>query len=509
MLYYMRTTALLILLCLQLALAGFAQPSELTHTRNCATDKYSQVLQAQNPSFKQYQLQVQKAVQQKLSEQGQRQSPAPVITIPVVVHVVYNTQTENISDEQILSQLAVLNEDFRRLNADAVNTPLYFQEYAADTRIQFCLASLDPAGLPTTGITRTKTSRSEFYYFNDHIKQSAQGGKNVWPPDQYLNIWIGNIKESISNDNLLGYASSPGMAPAALDGVVLHYTAVGAAPANKFKSDYNRGRTATHEVGHWLGLSHIWGTEEASCDDSDGISDTPNQETYSFGCSSGIQRSCGNGPYGNMYQNYMDYSADACMNLFTKGQAAYMQAILHSTRRSIISSLACIGSVRAEFGTATESDTLVIAGKSIRFADASQGAKATTWYWEFEGGTPATSTQQNPEVMYSSPGLYDVKLTVSNGTLSSTEIKEDFVHVTVSDLTVYPNPTSGYLIIEQPARIRVRHVELLNSVGKTVVNAEVFNRTLQLDVRHLQQGIYYLRLVSTNGTEIRKINIIR
>lgn len=502
----MRVFALIILCCLGFTLTGLAQTAPASGTRSCATEAFGKVLQVQNPQYQQQVEQAQQAVQQQLSRQGQWQNlrAATVITIPVVFHVVYNKAEENISEEQILSQLAVLNSDFRRLNADAMNTPAYFQDFAADTRIEFCLATIDPAGNPTNGITRTKTSKKDFDYIFDYIKKSAHGGINAWDRNQYLNIWTGNIK-----DDVLGYAALPGGVPAAQDGVVLHFAAVGAAPANPFDWDFNMGRTATHEVGHWLGLGHIWGTEDDSCSDDDGISDTPSQKNSTYGCPSGIEDSCDNGPNGNMYQNYMDYSSDACMNLFTKGQAAYMEAVLNTSRSSLLNSLACIGTIRSDFGTKLKSDTLLIAGKKIDFADASQGTRPTEWYWEFEGGVPATSTQQHPVVTYPQPGLYDVTLTVSNGRLTSTEVKEDFVKVTVSDLTVYPNPTSDYLIIEQPARILVRHVELLNSVGKMVVAADVRERVLRLDVRHLQSGVYFLRLTSTNGTEIRKINIIR
>ncbi len=500
----MRTLALTVAFCLGLGLSAFAQ--QPAPDRGCATTTYLEALKAQHPYLEQEQQQVQQAVQQKLQQQRQWQNLRAIttISIPVVFHVVYGSEEENISDEQILSQLEVLNADFRRRNADAVNTPSYFAPYAADTHIEFCLASVDPNGDPTTGITRTQTYRSEFDHVYDHIKKADNGGANAWNTGRYLNIWVGDIK-----DNVLGYATMPGATLPHLDGVVLHYTAVGAAPANKFASEYNLGRTATHEVGHWLGLSHIWGGDDASCSDSDGISDTPNQETYTTDCTGGIEVSCDNGPYGNMYQNYMDYSHDACMNLFTHGQAAYMNAMISTSRSTLLSSLACSAAIRADFGLAQETDTLVVAGTSVQFAAAPEGVRATEWRWEFEAGVPATSTQENPVVTYPRPGTYSVKLTVSNGSTSDTKVKEDFVHVTVSNLAVYPNPASDYLHVEQPARILVRHVELLNSVGKTILSADVRSRTLQLDVRHLPPGVYFLRAVSTNGTEIRRVSIVR
>ncbi|MDX5435602.1 MAG: PKD domain-containing protein [Pontibacter sp.] len=498
----MRTLALSAVLWLSFSLIGFAQ--QLTGTRSCATTAYLEALKAENPAIALQQQQVQQKVRQKLQEQRQWQNIQATISIPVVFHVVYNNNTQNISDEQILSQLAVLNADYRRQNADAVNTPAYFQPFAADTRIEFCLAETDPNGDPTSGITRTHTDKEVFSYTLDHIKSAANGGTDAWNTERYLNIWVGNIK-----DEVLGYATMPGTVPPRLDGVVLHYGAVGAAPLNKSEWAFNLGRTATHEVGHWLGLEHIWGGDGASCSDSDGISDTPNQEDYTVGCDGGVQISCGNGPYGNMYQNFMDYSDDACMNLFTKGQAAYMNAVLSTSRTNILSSLACTRFIRADFIRAQNSDSLLVAGQEIQFMATSEGVRAKEWHWEFEGGVPATSTQQNPVVTYPQPGKYHVRLTVSNDLVSSTEVKEDFVHVTVSNLTVYPNPTSDYLLIEQPADILVRKAELVNSVGKAVVIKTLNSRTVQLDVRHLPSGIYYLRLHSTSGTEIRKISIVR
>lgn len=477
----------------------------LSTGRACGTEAYMEQLKQQNPAFDQLHKKIQTTVQQALKQQGQGQQlrqQAEVITIPVVFHVVYYTASENISDEQILSQLEILNNDFRRLNADTINTPSYFQPYAADTRIEFCLASIDPNGDPTTGITRTQTSKTSFSYIKDEVKSSSTGGVSNWDPKQYLNVWICNI----SND-VLGYATFPG-APLNKDGVVIHYNAVGAPPANRHQWSYNLGRTATHEIGHWLGLNHIWGAG-STCNDSDNIADTPNQLEESTGCPEGIVTSCDNGPYGNMYQNFMDYTNDACMNLFTQGQAAYMKEVLNSTRSSVLNSLACAGTLRASFGTAAADDTLTVAGSAIAFSDSSEGARPTAWFWEFEGGIPATSTEQHPKVTYPHPGEYNVKLTISNARMSSTELKEDYIQVTVNDLVVYPNPASDYITIEQPARIYVHHVELVNSVGKVVVDAEVRERVLQMDVRHLAAGIYFLRLSSTNGTSVKKISVVR
>jgi len=487
------------------SLAAFAQsiPALPNSGRNCGIVPYFTALQQQHPEFIRMQQQAAQAIQAALQAKpgsGQQLRQA-TITIPVVFHVVYNTARQNIPDAQLYSQLAVLNADFRRKNADAANTPEYFLPYAADTEIEFCLAQVDPKGNDTNGITRTKTSRASFG-LNDDVKHTASGGADVWDRDQYLNIWICE-----TSDEILGYASLPG-SPADVDGVVLHFDAIGASPVNTASWAYNGGRTATHEIGHWLGLQHIWGNG-SSCTDSDGISDTPNQLEENNGCPDEAHASCDNEPYGDMFQNYMDYTNDACMNLFTKGQAAYMHSVLGSVRSSIPNSLACSRTLRSDFKAASPDDTLAVAGKAISFSDASQGVKATSRLWQFEGGIPSTSTELNPTVTYPLPGKYKVSLTITNGSLSSTETKADYIQVTVDGLVVYPNPTSDFITIEQPARVTVRQVEIRNQLGQRVLAAEARDRVLRVDVRQLPAGIYFLHITSTKGTVIKKISVVR
>ncbi|MFH1320191.1 MAG: gliding motility-associated C-terminal domain-containing protein [Bacteroidota bacterium] len=224
----------------------------------------------------------------------------------------------------------VLNEDFRRLNADTVNTDSDWLGVAADCDVEFCLAVRDPGGNPTTGITRTASSHGAFTTNND-VKYDSQGGKNAWPRDDYLNFWICNF-----SGGLLGYAQFPG-GPAATDGVVCLYTSIGKPPDNPNPGPYNLGRTATHEVGHWVNLRHIWG--DAPCGTDDFIGDTPESDAANYSCPKG-HVSCGTK---DMVENYMDYTDDDCMNIYTQGQTTRMRAIFNSggSREPLLSSLGC------------------------------------------------------------------------------------------------------------------------------------------------------------------------
>ncbi len=238
-----------------------------------------------------------------------------VITIPVVVHIVYNSPAQNISDAQVLSQIDVLNKDYARQNADTNNTPVVFRQFAANCGFRFELARVDTMGYATTGIVRKHTAITAFT-IDDKIKFSSMGGDDGWDKDRYLNMWVGNLSAGI-----LGYSSVVG-GPKENDGVVVLYSAFGV--GGSAVAPFNKGRTATHEIGHWLNLIHTWG--DADCGD-DHVADTPPQATADRGCPSGVLVSCNNAPYGDMYTNYMDFTNDDCMNIFTTGQSERMQAL--------------------------------------------------------------------------------------------------------------------------------------------------------------------------------------
>ena len=256
---------------------------------------------------------------------------AGLTVIPVVVHVVWNTNAQNISDAQVQSQIDVLNADFRAANADVGQTPGVWQSVVADARVVFALATTDPNGAPSSGITRTQTQTVAFPRVGNPVKSAATGGVDPWPSDRYLNIWVCPL-----GNNLLGYAQFPG-GPANTEGVVVLHSAFGT--NGTAAAPFNRGRTTTHEVGHWLNLFHIWGDDGTGCGGSDEVGDTPNAAGPNYGCPTFPHVSCSNGPNGDMFMNYMDYTDDACMYMFTIGQTARIQATLDGARASIGSQL--------------------------------------------------------------------------------------------------------------------------------------------------------------------------
>jgi len=307
--------------------------------RNCGTMHYLDQQKAQDPGLESRMEQIETQTRQLISQGTEK--TGMVVTIPVVFHVLYNTSTLNISDARILAQLDVLNKDFARLNADASNTPSVFQTVAANTNIQFCMAQRDPNGNPTNGIVRRSTTVSSFSS-NNAMKFTAQGGSDAWNTSQYLNIWVCNL-----GSGLLGYAQFPGGA-ANTDGVVVLTGSVGGPSAPGTATSYNLGRTATHEVGHWLNLRHIWG--DATCG-SDLVSDTPTHNTSNGGCPAYPHYSTCTGAPIEMTMNYMDYTYDNCMNMFTAGQASRMNAAITASRPGLLTSLGCVPPNQVSCGT--------------------------------------------------------------------------------------------------------------------------------------------------------------
>lgn len=322
-------TLITILATVLAALPAFAQ-------RNCGSQDYTSHLIQTNPSaaaaIQQAEKQIAVTLKNKDSYASRDTFTNELINIPVVIHVLYNSNAQNISDAQILSQLIALNRDFANLNADKTNRPGAFAGLAADIRIQFCLAQVDPKGKRTTGIVRKQTNNTTFT-IDDAMKSNVRGGDDAWDCKKYLNIWVCNL-----GGRTLGYAAPPG-SPAELDGVVVSFDVFGT--VGNLRSPYNKGRTATHEIGHWLGLKHIWGDTECG---SDEVDDTPRQRSYNYGCPSFPHTTeCSETDNGDMFMNYMDFSDDACMNMFTKGQKNRMRALFANgnLRNTFLTSFAC------------------------------------------------------------------------------------------------------------------------------------------------------------------------
>jgi hypothetical protein len=298
-------------------------PDVAPTTRNCGAMEVHRRLLTESESYRTARAELETAT---IELEALGQVLTGTVHIPVVVHVVYNTAEQNISDEQVRSQIEVLNRDFRADNGDLGTVPEPFTGAVDDADIEFALATTDPDGAATDGITRTQTSRTGFDT-DDAVKSAAHGGADAWPADRYLNIWVARL-----TGGLLGYAQFPGGA-AATDGVVITYTAFGT--TGTATEPFHLGRTATHEIGHWLNLFHIWGDDGSGCGGSDEVDDTPNQAGPNTGKPAFPHVTCNNAPNGDMFMNYMDYVDDDAMVMFSKGQVSRMRACLDVSRRAL------------------------------------------------------------------------------------------------------------------------------------------------------------------------------
>ncbi len=293
----------------------------------CGTVKWEEL----NGRDADYRIEFEKWLEGRQKQWEGRIKTREIYQIPVVFHIIHQGEPygegSNIPDEQIYSQLETLNADFKRLNADTLNTPEVFMPDAANTRIEFILAKQDPEGLPTTGINRVQGSKSN-WSISDFAIISAQ---SYWPSKYYLNIWVGDLAGEV-----IGWAQLPtsglgGLDPSPrsefTDGVVVDFEYFG----TSFNAEpFSQGRTTTHEVGHYLGLRHIWG-DSNNCEEDDFVDDTPEASSSTFGCPSN-KSTCGTR---DMFENYMDYTDDVCMNMFTNGQRDRMHTILENSPRRI------------------------------------------------------------------------------------------------------------------------------------------------------------------------------
>jgi PKD repeat protein len=353
---------------------------------------------------------------------------ATVYTVPIVFHVLHQYGPENISDAQIIDAVNILNRDYRKKNADTTNVISNFANNIADVNFEFRLATKDPSGNCTTGITRHNDPNTNWTVsFANYIY--------TWPPNKYLNVYL---VKTIGNGSA-GYTFLPGSVSGNPDAIVILNNYVGSIGTS---SPYT-SRALTHEVGHWFNLSHVWGNTNSTgvaCGD-DGVSDTPLTKGWNWCPPSFLAKVC-NSSITENYQNYMDYSYCTCM--FTNGQATRMTNAINSAiggRNNIWTNanLIATGVINPVSPCAPIADftsqTLDCAGKNVYYADYSYNGTPTNWQWTFAGGTPSVSSVQNPTVSYISSGTKTVTLKVSNAQGADSVIK--------NTVTILPAPASG------------------------------------------------------------------
>ena len=371
--------------------------------------------------------------------------------IPVVFHVIHEGGSENISFEQIEDQMRILNEDFARLNPDTTNTPSVFAEYAGDANIEFRLAKIDPDGNCTQGITRTFSNLTNGA--RNNVKSLIQ-----WDPERYMNVWVVKTIEQFDPDGgiVLGFAQFPNQlfSDPGTDGIVVRHNYCGSIET----ASSNAGRTLTHEAGHWLNLRHIWGDDD--CGD-DNIDDTPTGKGPNYGvCDTNGDAPGGDFPYepivgecsaspgqiitqgsGEMFMNYMDYSDDNCMNMFSLGQGERMRSAITTFRNNLTTNENLIATGTNDDHVLVDCPPIAEFVSNFSFGCKGDGfefesnayntpvSSITGYEWTFEGGTPSSSTDQNPSVTYIQTGTYDVTLTVTNNAGSNTITKSNYVTI--------------------------------------------------------------------------------
>ncbi len=445
-----KTSTYITFLYLLISICSFGQTSEyVVNRQNCRDGENVEYCQThlkmqellkdpvRQQEYLKYQAeQAQLIYSMEHSKSSSSNEKGTVYRIPIVFHVLHNGGAENISYDQILDQLAVLNRDYRKLNLDVNDVVPEFKSLTADIEIEFVLANRDPLGRPFGGVTRTMDPITNTGgTANESTQLTAIKTKNdiyqgEWSGKQYyLNVFVcANVGSTAA-----GYTRNPSGDKSMANGIWILHNYVGSIGT----SSVNTSRALTHEIGHWLNLSHTWGGTNSpgqACGD-DGVSDTPITMGYTS-CLLTASKVCNANIVENV-ENFMDYSY--CSKMFTLGQKTAMRAALLSTTggRNNIWTANNLNSV-APLSTATilANKTTICPGESVTFYDNSY-SQATTWSWEFTGGTPSTSTAKIPSVSYSTPGYYAVKLTSTLNGSSVTDTKTQYIQV-VPASTILP-----------------------------------------------------------------------
>lgn len=407
----------------------------------CGTDEYNESIFVANPDLR---LQMHEHLTRVTSgayASGERDAEC---IIPVVVHILHDNGEGNISNEQILSGIQMLNEDFNRTNEDADETrdsdEAPFLDRASNMGIRFEMAKIDPDGDCTNGIQRRNTG-SRSYNAANNMKQYGTGGLSAWNRNFYFNIWIVNSIQSGGAGVTLGYAEFPYGGGSSSYGVIIRNDAYGTT------GTASGDRTLTHEVGHCLGLLHTFqsGCHGSACDENgDYCCDTPPVSEAQWSCST-TQNTCDDIPVGDLYgfdandqfENYMSYSP--CQNMYSEDQKTLVLGNLagigfltnlvdpdnHVLTGVGLPAVLC----KAQF---VSEPPVICEGSAIQYFDDSY-ANVIEWNWTFEGGTPATSTEENPIVSYATTGEYNVELEVSDGLTTVSTMQEEYI-------LILPNP---------------------------------------------------------------------
>lgn len=453
-------------LFLVLAYALSFSVAQAQHT-HCGFDEHLEKMLEKDPSGMQtileHNARTEEIKRARLNGEAERAGGPRII--PTVFHVIHQGGSENISYEQIEDQMRILNEDFRRLNADTINTRAEFQDVAADINVEFRLAKLDPQGECTDGVVRVYSPLTE-----NASDESGVKGLSYWPSSDYFNVWV---VRTIDNDGeqgtILGYAQFPGFGAAATDGVVVRADYVG--DIGTGANNGSKGRTLTHEAGHWLGLFH---TFQGGCNGGffgEPIDDTPPQaEATPSNCPLAANTCSNDNPdLPDMVENYMDYSNGACQNTYTLGQKDAMDAALNGSRSNLYSSsnLSDTGVLLGESPCAPKAQffvekRIVCAGDPVQLTDNSFNGEVTTYNWTLPGTAAGSSSDQNPEITYTTPGVYDVTLEVSNATGSDSYTLEDHITVILADAQ-----ETGWFTFEGFEEAEEDYIILSDGLGNT------------------------------------------